>query len=347
MQYTWNSQAAFDMAALPRAAAGHIKLASALQLRVLLWLCCVGQGRFDASSCAVACGASGEACEEALRYWAAQGVVTLEGEPAKAPISVPQPTPAPLEAVIAEPVAVEPLVAPAPAATAYPPRAQVLEVCASDERFAFLLETAGTKLGKTLSPADMSVYLYLYRELALPPEVILMIIGYAVKNGKARLSYIEKTALNWAQDGITTIAAADEHLCRLERRHQAWEQVASWGVEQARPTVKMKEIARRWLDEWHLSKEVFDVVFAYVNEAKGQFKMEYADRIFERLHAEGVTTVDGAKQALEPKPKQKPKKPSGARMKTAKDRAPSFDIGQYEELALRHRPLPPQKSEED
>ena len=345
MQYTWNSRAAFDMAALPRAAAGHIKLASALQLRVLLWLCCVGQGRFDAASCAVACGASGEACEEALAYWAVQGVVTLEGESltvAAVPVSVP----APAETAAAVKTA-EPLVPPAPAATSYPPRSQVLEACADDKRFAFLLDTAAAKLGKTLSPADMSVYLYLYRELALPPEVILMIIGYAVKNGKARLSYIEKTAINWAQEGIVTIAAADEHLCRLERRHQAWEQVASWGVEQARPTVKMKETARRWLDEWHLSKDVFDVVFLYVSEAKGSFKMDYADRIFERLHAEGVTTADGAKQALEPKAKTKPKKPSGARMKTAKDRAPSFDIGQYEELAMRHRPLPPKKRKED
>ena len=40
----------------------------------------------------------------------------------------------------------------------------------------------------------------------------------------------------------------------------------------------------------------------------------------------------------------KPVKKRGARMKTASDRAPSYNLDQYEELAMRHRPqMPPQE----
>ena len=79
MQYTWDARCAFELASLPKAAAAQMKLANALQLRVLIWLACVGQGRFDAAACAVACGETPEMCEEALHHWVQRGVVSVEG----------------------------------------------------------------------------------------------------------------------------------------------------------------------------------------------------------------------------------------------------------------------------
>lgn len=350
MQYAWDPRCTFDMATLPKAVAGELKLADALRLRVLLWLACVGQGRFDAASCAVTCGTTPEACEEALEYWRGRGMVILETEAAKvsAPslsadaVSVPVLVPtAASEPTVAE--ATEPLIQTVSPAATRPSRAQVLEVHASDERFAFLLETAASKLGKVLSPADMSVYLYLYREIGLPPEVILMIIGYAVKNGKARLSYIEKTALNWAESGITTIAAADAHLCRLEHLTQAWAQVNEWGaLAIERPSTAQKEAACRWVYDWEMPREVIEVAIAYTNEKLGKFQAAYTDRVLEKWHQLGIHTAQAAKDDLHTAAKPAAKKKT-SRMKTAKEREPSFDIGEYESLALRHRPRPPQK----
>lgn len=344
MQYTWDSRAAFEMAALPKAAAGHLKLASALHLRVLVWLCCVGQGRFEASACSVACGAAPELCEEALAYWVEQGLVVLEGMPPKALTATAPVLPASPPAEKEAPVSIPVTLPQSPLPASRPDRQEVLHVTATDERFAFLLETAASKLGKMLSPADMAVYLYLYRDVAMPPEVILMIIGYAVKNGKARLSYIEKTALNWAEDGITTIAAADAHLCHLEHCAEAWERVCRIGnVTIDRPTVKQKETACRWVYEWQMPDEVIEAAVAYTVEKTGKLQIPYADRLLEKLHEDGVTTAAAAKEALIPK-KATSKPKHAARMKTAKDRPPSFDLGEYEELALRHRPqLPTQE----
>lgn len=342
MQYTWEGKCAFEMATVPKAAAQQLRLASAPQLRVLLWLCCVGGGRFDASACAVACGLTYDTCEEAMRYWQEAGLLRLDEEqPPKrtvVPSVVTEETPA--QEPAKEQAAPVVTVAPVPSGSGRPSREQVVATCASDDRFAFLLETAASKLGKMLSPADMSVYLYLYRDLALPPEVILMIIGYAVKNGKAKLAYIEKTALGWVEDGITTIAAADEHLCRLERNEQAWTQLNDWvdtGV--ARPTVSQKQTAARWIFEWSVPKEVILAVITYTVERNGKLQFPYADRILERFHAEGITTEEAAKQALAPQ--KKTPKTQKSRMKTASDRPPSFDLGQHEELALRRRPQPP------
>ncbi len=346
MQYAWNGKCAFETASIPKAAAAKLKLAGPLQLRVLLWLACVGQGHFDAASCAAACGGSPEACTEALHYWAAEGLIAVEAaSPATATwVAPPTATASPAATAEAAPPAEKAtvLLPVGMTAASRPSRTEVLEVQARDERFAFLLHTASEKLGKALSPADMAVYLHLYGTVGLPPEVILMIIGYAVKNGKARLSYIEKTALNWAEQGITTMDAADAYLCHLERLETAWSQVCEWAkLEVACPTLAQKEAAVRWLHEWGFSREITELVLAYAIEKTGKFQATYADRIFERFHALGIRTAEAARQELEPQ-KPAPKKRT-SRMKTAEDRAPSFDLGDYESMALRHRPRPPKQ----
>ena len=68
----------------------------------------------------------------------------------------------------------------------------------------------------------METLLYLYDTAGLPAEVILMVIEYAVDGGKYHMRYIEKVALDWADRGIDTIDKAEQYLCRLDRRRQAW-----------------------------------------------------------------------------------------------------------------------------
>ncbi len=346
MKYTWDSRAAFDLASVPRAVGGQLKLANQGQLRVLLWLCCVGQGTFDAEACAAACGTSPDICEEAVQFWVQRGMITVQPyatvpPPAPAePVASTKQSAAPAEEPPAAPTVTLPVM---PAASVRPGRQEVLAVRASDEQFAFLLDTAAAKLGKMLSPADMAVYLYIYRDLKLPPEVILLIIGYAVKNGKARLSYIEKTAIHWVEQGLTTFAAADAHLCHLERCQAAWATVCAIGkLEVARPTMAQKETACRWIYEWKLAPEVIETALRYTEEKLGKPQLSYTDKLLERLHAEGVTTAEAANKALEPAVPAPARKKAG-RMKTAQGREPSFDLGNYEEMALRHRPRLPEE----
>ncbi len=346
LQYAWEHPYAFDTAAIPKAVSKQLRLASAPQVKVLIWLACAGQGQFDAAACAEACGVSPSVCEECLRYWASAGFVTLSeassafSAPVMAPTPIPEEEPSP-----ATTVTMPMLIDEAASAASRPSRTQVLQAKAADASFSMLLDTAAAKLGKILSPSDMSVFLYLYQELSLPAEVILMVIGYAVQNGKGKMAYIEKTAIGWAEKGITTFEAADAHVRHLEQCVQAWDTLCEWqSLEAVRPTFAQKETACRWIFEWKLSREVVQTVCEYTVEKTGKWQMSYADRIAERLHALGITTAEAAKAELTAdKTASKKKKSSAARMKTAKDRAPSFDLGQYEQLARRHRPLPPKE----
>lgn len=348
MQYMWGRACAFDMAAIPKAAAQQLRLASAPQMKVLLWLACAGQGEFDAAVCAAACGVSPAVCEEAFAYWVQNGVIDADVSAPQQTVTVVAPAPeSPAASVVPEPEAPAPTVTTLGGATSsatYPSRTQVLQKKAEDAAFSALLETAAVKLGKILSPSDMSVFLYLYQELSLPPEVILMVIGYAVQNGKGKMAYIEKTAIGWAEDGINTFEAADAHLQKLEQCAQAWDKLCEWHeLSVMRPTVAQKEIARRWIFEWQMPRDVLDVVVDVTVKKTGKFQMAYADRIAERLHAQGITSAAAAKDELTAEKKPAKKAPSKARMKTAADRAPSYNISDYQKMVRRHRPTPPKE----
>ena len=350
MQYMWGRACGFDMAAVPKAAAQQLRLASAPQVKVLLWLACAGQGQFDTAACAAACGIPTAVCEEAFAYWIQSGIIEAQASqiPAAAPIAAPS-------AESSAPTVTEPAVATMPAsvpttlggartAAVYPSRTQVLQKKEEDSAFSALLETAAVKLGKILSPSDMSVFLYLYAELSLPPEVILMIIGYAVQNGKGKMAYIEKTAIGWAEDGIVTFEAADAHLQKLEQCAQAWDKLSRWyELGAVKPTVAQKEIARRWIFEWRLPREVLDVIVRITTEKTGKFQMAYADRLAERLHALGITTASAAQAELTAEKKPAKKESSKSRMKTAKDRTPSYNMSEYQKMVRRHRPTPPKE----
>ena len=344
MQYSWSGTHAFETAAIPRAAGQKLRMASAQQMKVLLWLACAGQGQFDADACAAACGVSPTVCEECLQYWVQEGLVTVSGKGStRAAVVAPSfgeavftPTEQPAAPTI--PVAGEVL------APQRPTREEALRVKAADAAYSMLLDTAAAKLGKILSPSDLSVFLYLYREPQLPPEVILMVIGYAVQNGKGKMAYIEKTAIGWHEEGIRTFEAAESHIRHLEQCKDAWERLSEWlDLSAVRPTFAQKDTARRWIFEWALSREVIEEIIAATKEHTGKLQFAYADRLAERLHACGITTAAAAKEELSPTKKPEKQKTSRARMKTATDRAPSYDIAEYEKLVKRHRPTPPKE----
>ncbi len=72
-------------------------------------------------------------------------------------------------------------------------------------------------LAKPLTQNDILTLYSLYDWLALPVEVILMIIEHSVSLGKKSMRYIETVAISWSELGITTPEAATEYLSSYEK----------------------------------------------------------------------------------------------------------------------------------
>lgn len=277
----------------------HLRLAGPTQLKVLLWLTRYGGGTFDAEACGAAIGYSAADCADAMQYWLGTGVLTQTGKSAGKPAK--QPEKPKTEKATKNPVPaadglrpVSPRPTPRPAAV----KPQMKEVLARQKEspdFSYLLEAASARLGKAISPGEMETLLYLFDTAALPAEVILMVIEYAVADGKNGMRYIEKVALDWADKGIDSIAAAEEHLCALERRRQAWEQVRELLALPPSGTAAQKDMADRWVAQWRMKDELICLARDMCVEKIGKVHCTYIDRILEHWHADGIDTADKAK----------------------------------------------------
>lgn len=291
-EYHWDPRGFGRVLAIPAAVAEqHLKLAGPIQLKVLLWH--AANGTFDPDACAAAVGYPAADCVDAMQYWVSAGVLGTADAPPSPVAAAPAPA-ASVTAPVSRPKAVKP---------------QLQEVIAaqnSSPEFAYLLDTVSARLGKPLSGGDMETLLYLFNTAGLPAEVILMAVGYAAQSERFTLRYIEKVALDWADRGILTIAAAEEYLCYLERCQQALLKVQTvCGLPTPIPaSAANQEKAEKWVFGWRMSDDLLREAARICEEKTGKFGMAYANAILENWHAQGVTTVEQVREMSAPAKKR-------------------------------------------
>lgn len=335
----------------------HLRLAGAMQLKVLLWLARTGKREFDPEECAAGIGQSAAVCEDAIQYWLETGVLERAGEGSPKKRAAAAETAGQEAAAVKEEAEIRPAKVPTvpamsreaeeTAAVPHTPaprvrpavvKPQMQEVLAEERRstaFAYLLQTASARLGKAISPGDMQTLLYLNREAGLPAEVILMVIEYAVGKNKASMRYIESVALNWADQGITTMAGVEQHLQEEKRRDEAWKTVCDLlGVELS-GTMGQKETAVRWLLEWQLDEGLIRMAGEECREKAKKFNVGYIDKILEHWRLDGLTTPEQVRASRQREPM------SGAKKRAAKnlEKPTSFDLDAYTEMVKNYRPV--------
>ncbi len=118
---------------------------------------------------------------------------------------------------------------PDPVPEAPPPEYATEDVAAALEDkaspFPALCDEVERRLGKKLSAADLKALYTLFDHLALPAEVILLLVSWCVeeterKHGPGRkpyLSQIRREGFLWARMEVNTIQRAEEHIARLTR----------------------------------------------------------------------------------------------------------------------------------
>ena len=311
-EYFWNPSLMRHVFAVPEEIVDrHLRLAGSVQLKVLLWVS--RNGTFDAESCSQAIGVSAPDCADALQYWVAAGVLS-GGEPVAATPTPPKDENPP---------------APKPKAAARPKvhKPQLTEVIRrqqQDGEFDGLLAEVSARMGRPLGNGDLETLLYLYESVGLPAAVILMVVGYAAQMGRINMRYIEKVALDWADRGIVTMAAAEEHLCYLERCEQAVLRVqAVCQLEKPLTTATAMRAAEKWICAFGITDEVLAKAYAICLEKTGKFDVKYIDRVLENWHAQGADTTEKV-EALTGK-------------KQAKTH--SFDHTEYEDMVEHYVPV--------
>jgi len=165
-----------------------------------------------------------------------------------------------------------------------------------DEEVRRLFAVAEKLYGKALHYSELNLLLGLRDWLRLPTPVIEVLLEYCLSNGHKNGRYIEKVALDWADNGINTVEAAEETIRLFNGDYR--EIMRAFGQSRRDPTPKEIEYMKKWRKDFSMPLELVTEACDRTILQTGQAKFSYADKILTEWYGKNVRTKE-AVAALE------------------------------------------------
>lgn len=169
-----------------------------------------------------------------------------------------------------------------------------------DPEFKEILAEAEKRYGRLLSSTDVKTLFGIYDHLALPPDVIFMLLSYCFdvfyeKYGSGRqpsMRNIEKEAYAWANREILTIEQADEFIKKAaERRSGVGRVKAELGITGRALTPTEQKHIDEWLD-MGFDAETLAVAYDRTVTNTGSLKWNYMNKIVLSWHEKGIHSLE-------------------------------------------------------
>ncbi len=155
----------------------------------------------------------------------------------------------------------------------------------ANEDTARLLFVAEQYLKKPLSANDMRTILFIMDKLGFSEDLTDYLIQYCVDRGKRDLRYIEKVAISWAEQGITTQKQAASLAGKYDKA--VYEIMRSLGKNNM-PTETEVAYIDRWRGLYGFENDVILTACERTVLATDSHRFEYADSILANWYKAGV-----------------------------------------------------------
>ena len=155
-----------------------------------------------------------------------------------------------------------------------------------------LFSLAEHYLGRTLQYNDMITILSFNEWLKLSLEVIELLFKYCTESNHYHLSYIEKVAVGWAEEGITTPERALEYI----KLHQSgYKQIMRALGQSGRMIAPVEEeYVKTWTSEYHFSIEmIVNACEKAILQTGGNGKIfKYVNKILKNWYEKNIKTPE-------------------------------------------------------
>ncbi|ALB43830.2 DnaD/phage-associated family protein [Clostridium beijerinckii] len=156
-----------------------------------------------------------------------------------------------------------------------------------------MLKDIETLLARPLSPNEMSLYLNWQKEFGFSSELILILMEYCISKGKSDSRYIEKVAIAWHDQKITTIEQAQNLIKKAEDKWINIRKILTYlGINNTDIMKPQQDLIEKWLLIYKYSNEIIfkacDVCFERLNRA--DFK--YIDGILSNWNKNNIRTLE-------------------------------------------------------
>ena len=148
-----------------------------------------------------------------------------------------------------------------------------------------LLFIAESYIGKPLTPSEIKTILYFTDVLHFSDDLIDYLIQYCVDRGKKDFKYIEKVAVNWAEEGITTPQQAQNTSSRYDKNVYT---IMNGLGRNSLPTVKEAEFITRWLKDYGFTTDIILEACERTVLATDKHRFEYAEGILNSWKQQNV-----------------------------------------------------------
>ncbi|MCQ2537299.1 MAG: DnaD domain protein [Lachnospiraceae bacterium] len=236
----------------------------------------------------------------ALKYWEKNDILVLEhtadeisgitildlSQDVSCPAIV---TAVPAVASVAEPVVEQVQEAKSPAARSY--TRMDIEKALVNPDISWLSDIIGGYLEKLLTDADLSLIMFMYYDLHFSKELILHVYETCVSRNKKTIKYIQTVAINWFEQGITTVEEAEQNAIAFDAYFGAINK--AWNLGRL-PGDKEQKMIKSW-KEMGFGIEVVKEACDRTLMSAGKPNFNYANKMLTSWHEKGLITLEQIK----------------------------------------------------
>ncbi len=298
MAYSINLSSLGSIFAVPAQVRDKIKLASASQLKTLLWIFSHTSEPIDPQKISSEIGYREPDVLDALTVLCSWDVLVTDGTAIKA-------MPAP-EVLNSAPEAPKELPELAPVKPTYE---QVAARCKESPEIANMFTDIQQLLGRTIGYDSECILIMMHDQYGLPVEVIYMLIDYCRSIGKGNFAYIAKVGKTWGEKEIDTIEKADEQIKMLNSCMSLWKEFAVMaGIQNPRPTSSQAAYLKTWSIDMKFSLDMIYLAYEEMLDHSSKISFAYMNKVLANWYQKGLKTpadVEKDKQAYREKNQKK------------------------------------------
>jgi len=158
-----------------------------------------------------------------------------------------------------------------------------------------MFESAQCHLGRLLTHSDLSAIFSFHHWLGLEADAVDVLLNYCAEKGHRNMRYIERVAIDWAENEIVTKQQAEERIKLYNTDFRTI--MRAMGQSGRNPIASEEKIMKSWIEEMKMPMEL--IVFAcektVMNTGKASFG--YANTIITDWKNKNYKTVEEIKQA--------------------------------------------------
>ena len=184
----------------------------------------------------------------------------------------------------------------------------------------FIIETY---LKHPLSSTDTSTVLYWYDQLHFSSELIVYLVEYCISKGHSSMRYMDKVALGWHENHITTIEQAKENAAIHSQAYYGV--MKALGITGRNLVNSEVAFVNKWSKEYAFDLPIIQEACSRTIAATHQPSFEYTDSILSNWYKNRVHTMEDVKKLDESYSKTR----KTANTKTAADSAPTVKRNRF------------------